>query len=274
LQNVKLSSVDLVAQPSTVQNGTIIVGGPTEPPQPTTPPGDQTPFPNGVPHAIPGKIEAEDFDIGGEGTAYHDYDALNRGNSSYRLGEGVDITYVDADDDDGDDIGDDDVERRHVGWVENNEWLEYTINVTETGSYTFQARVSHGGLNSGGTFHMEIDGQDVTGTMTVPNTGTWDTFQIIEKQNVTLNAGQHVMRVYMDGLGGGGTDVADIDYFNFILTGAKVWGDVDGDGHVNSVDLQMLSYNYGSTNYPLADFDENGVINSIDLGILSYNYGT
>jgi hypothetical protein len=215
--------------------------------------------PSGIPHPIPGKIETENFDIGGEGVAYHDYDGINHGDSSYRQGEGVDV--------DSNSTG------LHVGWVENNEWLEYTVNVGSSGTYTFQARVSHGGSYAGGTFHMEIDGIDMTGTMQVPNTSTWRTWQIIEK-SITLSAGQHVMRVYMDGLGGNGTDVADIDYFNFISTGPTPLGDVDGDGHVNSVDLQMLSLNYGSINYPPADFDDNGVVNVVDLQILSYNYGT
>jgi hypothetical protein len=49
----------------------------------------QLPF-HGSPSAIPGKIETEDFDTGGEGVAYHDNDAGNNGNQ-YRTLEGVDI---------------------------------------------------------------------------------------------------------------------------------------------------------------------------------------
>src|SRR5438552_2565558 len=48
-----------------------------------------TPF-TGVPYPIPGTIEAENFDKGGEGVAYHDTDAANLG-GQYRTTEGVDI---------------------------------------------------------------------------------------------------------------------------------------------------------------------------------------
>ena len=49
----------------------------------------QMPF-YGTPFAIPGRIQAEDFDTGGESVAYHDEDTGNNGNQ-YRTLEDVDI---------------------------------------------------------------------------------------------------------------------------------------------------------------------------------------
>src|SRR6267143_4815574 len=49
-----------------------------------------TPY-SGVPIAIPGAFEAENFDFGGEGVAYHDNTPGNQG-GQYRLSEDVDIT--------------------------------------------------------------------------------------------------------------------------------------------------------------------------------------
>jgi hypothetical protein len=57
------------------------------------------------PQPIPGKIECEYYDLGGEGIAYHDSDSINNGsgklnpaNGSYlnefRMNEGVDISYT------------------------------------------------------------------------------------------------------------------------------------------------------------------------------------
>src|SRR5579859_6792958 len=61
---------------------------------------------------VPGKIECAYYDLGGEGVAYHDTDALNHGSGelnqkpehhrphanpylwSFRAGEGVDISYT------------------------------------------------------------------------------------------------------------------------------------------------------------------------------------
>ena len=59
----------------------------------------------GVPQVIPGRIECEWYDEGGEGVAYHDSDKVNHGSGSlnpangkylneFRMKEGVDISYT------------------------------------------------------------------------------------------------------------------------------------------------------------------------------------
>src|SRR5205823_4593292 len=53
-------------------------------------------------------------------------------------------------------------------------------------------------------FHVDIDGVNTTGTVAVPSTGLWTTFQWIGKDGITLNAGQHVLRM-----------TSDTEYFNF-----------------------------------------------------------
>jgi len=55
--------------------------------------------------------------------------------------------------------------------------------------------------------------------------------------------------------------------------------DINGNDHVNSTDLTLLSQAYGSTpgkpNWnPQADLNPDGVIDAEDLGILGKNYGT
>src|SRR5207253_2525816 len=145
-----------------------------------------TPY-TGTPIAVPGSFEAENFDLGGEGVAYHDNTPGNQG-GAYRLTEDVDIVSPYA-----------------GGYVVNNfdtgEWLEYTINVTSSGTYRMEALVSSQYSNS--TFHMEVDGTDKTGLITAPNTGSWATFQWVGKGGISLTAGQHVLRMY-----------ADMQYFN------------------------------------------------------------
>jgi len=68
--------------------------------------------------------------------------------------------------------------------------------VTAGGTYTIDTRLSQ--RAGGGAFHIEIDGTDVTGSLTVPNTGSWTTWQTISQAGVALTAGTHVMRVVMD----------------------------------------------------------------------------
>src|ERR1043166_9586449 len=101
-----------------------------------TPGPSSTPF-GGSARAIPGTIQAEDFDEGGEGVAYHDNSAGNSG-GAYRSTD-VDIETTG-------DIGG----GYNVGWMTAGEWMNYAVNVAQTGTYLLTARVAANG--AGGTF--------------------------------------------------------------------------------------------------------------------------
>jgi hypothetical protein len=148
-----------------------------------------TPF-TGTPIPVPGSFEAENFDLGGEGVAYHDNTTGNAG-GQYRLAEDVDIILS------SDPLGGGYV----VNDFETGEWLAYTINVAISAAYDVEIRASS--TFSTGAFHVEIDGVNVTGPIAVPNTGSWSVFQWVGKKGVPLAAGQHVFKI-----------VADQQYFN------------------------------------------------------------
>ena len=148
---------------------------------PSTSPS-QAPY-GGTPAAIPGTIEAEDYDTGGEGVAFHDTDSGNSG-SQYRS-EGVDIEVCGEG-------------GYNVGWIVTGEWLEYTVDVAATGNYDLEIRVARSPTGSSSLF-VESDGTDVTGLMSVPSTGGWQTWTSINQSGVYLTAGEHVLRIYMDG---------------------------------------------------------------------------
>ncbi len=78
----------------------------------------------------------------------------------------------------------------------------YTVNVNATGRYDIDVRVAQEG--HGGTFHIEVNGTDVTGPITVPSTGGWDTWTTVTIPSVWLNSGEQVWRVVMDSNGYGG----------------------------------------------------------------------
>src|SRR6266699_3516444 len=86
------------------------------------------------------------------------------------------------------------------GYVVNNfetgEWLAYTINVAASAQYKIESRASSALANS--AFHVEIDGQDVTGPIIVPNTGGWSAFQWVGKQGVPIATGKHVLKIFAD----------------------------------------------------------------------------
>ena len=136
---------------------------------------------------IPGIVEAENYDLGGEGISYHDSDNGNNG-QVYRqddidIGAASEGSYT-------------------LGWMEVSEWMEYTVNITSAGAYNLDVRVASPAV--GGTFHLECDGKDVTGPLTVPATGGWNTWASVEKTGVNLPAGKHVLRYVVDSHGASG----------------------------------------------------------------------
>ncbi len=165
----------------------------------------QIAFP-GTPWAVPGAVEAEHFDHGGTGRAYQDgtnnfgdFSMWNpvrclehpdiRGSGT--AGGGYKIAYVQA-----------------------GEWMEYTINVASAGAYTLEVRVSSAG--AGGTFHVEFNGVDKTGAITVPDTGGWDFWRVVSRR-VILDGGIQVMRLAMDTVGSTGA-VGDFDGFRLVFS--------------------------------------------------------
>lgn len=131
----------------------------------------QTPY-NGIKYINNNTIlECENFDNGGEGIAYHDNDAINRG-SAYRTNEGVDIengTYTVT----------------NVGWTSAGEWMNYTCNIT-AGTYTVTLYAAS--PNSGSQQVSLYQDNTLRGTFTVTNTQGWQNYQGFPI-NVTLTAG-------------------------------------------------------------------------------------
>jgi hypothetical protein len=147
--------------------------------------GNGSPY-GGTARAIPGTIQAEDYNTGGQSVAWNDTTAGNTG-GVYR----ADDVDVQATTDTGGGY--------NIGWVAVGEWTKYTVSVGSAGTYTIDFRVSS--TNTTGRFHLEVDGANVTGTLAVPNTGSWQTFVNVTKTGVSLSAGQHVLRLYTEATG-------------------------------------------------------------------------
>src|SRR3989344_1352063 len=143
-----------------------------------------TPF-NG-PHVIPGSIQIEDSDTGGQGVAYNDTDSANQG-SQYRVSDGVDIETT----------SDGSGSSYHVGWTKPGEWLKYSVNVTTSGTYNLILRSQQWGSASGGKVRLEVDGTNITGSVTLIM-GTWNGWNTHTIPNISLTAGQHVVRLFME----------------------------------------------------------------------------
>ena len=161
---------------------------------------DSKPF-KGKVHQIPGKIEAEHYDEGGPGKAYYDVDTKNLG-ADYRG-----VTQVD-------------IEKRSdasngygIGWTRKGEWLNYSVDIKESGTYTIEMPVASNKI--GGLFVLEIKGTALCNPIQIPDTGGWDKLKLIKCVGVKLIKGRHVIRVVMLDQGESGS-IGDIDYFNFV----------------------------------------------------------
>ena len=106
----------------------------------------------------------------------------------------------------------------NVAWAFAGEWLKYSVNVAAAGIYDLDVRVASAG--AGGTFHIEANGANITGALTVPNTGGWQTWTTIERAAITLSAGPQVWRVVMD-TNGATTAVGNFNYFKVTAASAS-----------------------------------------------------
>jgi aryl-phospho-beta-D-glucosidase BglC (GH1 family) len=131
----------------------------------------------GSPISIPGVIEAENFDEGGELLTFHDIDFINNP-GKYRTNVGVDIM---SRDDGGFQITN----------IAEGEWLEYTIDIPETNEYVIDTWVSS--VEGGGKFSYLI-GKVGVPSLIVPQTSNAQTLVKTTSTKV-LNAGEQVMRL-------------------------------------------------------------------------------
>ena len=149
---------------------------------------------NGV-IAFPGRVEAENFDFGGEGLSFHDTTAGNAGDGK-SFSDRVDVYSGGT--------------KWAVGLTAAGEWLSYTVRVPTKGLWLLTLRTGANG--SGGQMRVYFGGKDKTGLISVPNTGAWKTFQNVQTV-VSLDAGQQVMGLGFPKAGSGG-QAGWIDYID------------------------------------------------------------
>jgi peptidoglycan/xylan/chitin deacetylase (PgdA/CDA1 family) len=150
---------------------------------------------------LPGTIQVENYDLGGDGTAYYDSDIGNSGNN-YR-NDNVDLELLDQG-------------NYALGWTVAGEWLEYTIQIQQNGILQYTARVASGFDSS--AFHLEIDGVSITPSIIVPNTGGWTSYQDVTGSTKQLNSGQHILRLVID------KPYCNIDWVGFFEPAVKILG--------------------------------------------------
>jgi hypothetical protein len=154
----------------------------------------------GTAATIPGKIECENYDVGGNEFAYYDTDAGSNVDPApdFRTDEDVDIETC-ADTGGG----------YNLGWTVAGEWLEYTVNVTKSGTYDIVLRASTDG--DGKTISLSADGVSLANDVAVTNTAGWQEWTDITIPDIELQSGEQVLRLTI-----GDNDYVNLNYMTFI----------------------------------------------------------
>ncbi len=137
---------------------------------------------------IPGEIWTADYDIGDQGIAYSDadwehddYNDYHPWNTGYAYrNDGVDLEM-------------DDAGVPSVGWINDGEWLKYTVNVTLNGFYDLSLEIASPDGN--GNIRIYLDAELVATLSSLPNTGSWYEWDTVELEDIEILAGTYVLTV-------------------------------------------------------------------------------
>ncbi|WP_405583017.1 discoidin domain-containing protein [Streptomyces sp. NBC_01190] len=138
----------------------------------------------GTAAAVPGVVQAENYDIGGQGLGYN-VSTVNGNANGYRA-DGVDL---EATSDTGGGY--------NLGWTTGGQWFRYTVNVATAGTYTVSLRVASPSAVTGALHLSNAAGASLSGAVNLPATGDWQTWGTATAQ-VTLPAGQQVLTLNQD----------------------------------------------------------------------------
>jgi len=170
---------------------------------------------SGGPQIIPGKVQCEHYDTGGEGIAYHDADSVNSGSgglnpadghhlNEFRKNESVDISYTKMDareiDNNPFNLVEPEKDQLYVGWTEPGEWVKYTVCIQKSGRYKVGLMYTS---NRGGRISLSLDDKDVSGQIEIPSTHDpqdslawrqWHHWNFISQiAEISLRRGIHVL---------------------------------------------------------------------------------
>ena len=214
----------------------------------------------GAPEPIPGTIEAENFDIGGQGFTYHDATEINSG-STYRIQDAVDIYSNNGN-------------GFYVSSILPGEWFEQTVAVDHDGPFLIEFYV--GSRISGGKFNLAF-GSYETKTFIVPATGNFNLFSKIT-DTLDLTAGNHIMRftilddpyfsidkmVFTSLSVPSGISSAEEKPFGIRINSHDLSLQINPDAQIQSVSLynmngqliKTISKPAATTNIPISDFKQ------------------
>jgi|GEM_PF-913495 len=201
----------------------------------------------GTAAAIPGTVQAENYDLGGQGVAYN-VTSINGTANSYRS-DGVDL-----------EVTSDTGGGYNLGWTSNGQWFKYTVNVATAATYTVTFRVAALDAVTDGFHISNSSGTNLSGSVNVPATGAWQTWENVTA-TVTLSAGQQTLTINQDNAGW------NINYVTFTSgsSGEGAYGGtpaaIPGTVQAENYDTggQGVGYDVSSTNGSANSYRSDGV---------------
>lgn len=196
-----------------------------------------------VPSVGTTRIEAENYDEGGEGIGYHDRTPGNAG-EIYRT-DHVDIQLC-TDSNGG----------YQVDSVSSGEWLQYPLDIETAGIYDLSLRAARNDPGNS-SFRVLFDHENKTGILSIPSTGSLNQWTNIT-QTVQLDAGKQMMRLKLTGgdiavnhieltpyivpnpwkqldigaVGVAGRSTGESDMFSLSASGSDIWNRADSFHYV------------------------------------------
>ena len=146
--------------------------------------------------AIPGKIEAENYDLGGSRVSFYDKSSDNEG-GFYRK-DAVDIVALDSAD----------LSKGYaIGFTNEGEWIEYTVNVEKAATYSVAIQMATASEKAGVQFF--IDDKAVTDSIIATQGEDWSNYSAVQAKVGELSAGEHVLKMLIVG------NYVNIDWLKF-----------------------------------------------------------
>ncbi len=145
-------------------------------------------------HTLPGKVFATAYDLGQNGYAYFDKDVANYDGTKFTKwnkggmmrNDGVDIESC----------KDTSTNGYQVAFIEDGEWLQYTVEVPS--KTTFDVAVRYASNVAGGKLYLEDENGRISETITIPASGGYDKWKTVILKTVILKQGVHKIKVHFE----------------------------------------------------------------------------
>lgn len=145
-------------------------------------------------HTLPGKIFATEYDLGQNGYAYFDQDVVNYDGTKFTKwnkggfmrNDGVDIQQC----------NDQFTNGFSVSFIEDNEWLQYTVELAS--SKIFDVEIRYSNNTAGGQIYLEDESGRISNPLIVPFSGGDSIWKTVTIKNVALKQGTNKVKVYFE----------------------------------------------------------------------------